>query len=575
MHVKHVKVTGFRGIASLDWTVGGNVVGLVGPGDSTKTTILDAIEYALFPRWSVPISDSDFYGGRPDLPIMIEITVGDCPDELLRDEKHGLQVRGWRLGSIVDEPDDDCEPVLTIRLTVQTDLEPLWTVVTNRHPEGYTITSRDRARLGVVRLGAEVHRDLSWGKGSALSRMTGSVDVESVLAEAYRVARATVAETQLPRLADAAEAAARRARQFGVHPASGYMPALDSVAMSVTAGALSLHDGTVPVRAAGLGTRRLVALAIQQAVVPDGAILLIDEIEHGLEPHRIRRLLRHLRGTTARGDGEQTDRPRHGQVIMTTHSPVVVQELDAHEIRVVRSAAGATAVRLPTPEFQGVLRALSEAFLAKRVVVCEGATEVGLCWGMEDYWKERHSGESMACHGVAFVNGTGSEGPRRAMALARLGYEVAYFADSDTRTNPSVSELFKVGVHVICWDGSACTEQRVFSDLPWTLVQDAFDLAIAECGEDKVMDPVASLLGLGRSSLTTDLDSWQTATVTEQRIREVLGKAAKGSKDRPAWYKRTDRGEHLAQIIVRALPTIQDSSDLGRKFKALESWCYA
>ena len=49
MHLKQVSVKGFRGIRCLDWTVKGTIIGLVGPGDSTKTTILDAIEYALSP----------------------------------------------------------------------------------------------------------------------------------------------------------------------------------------------------------------------------------------------------------------------------------------------------------------------------------------------------------------------------------------------------------------------------------------------------------------------------------------------------------------------------------------------
>ena len=68
--------------------------------------------------------------------------------------------------------------------------------------------------MGVVRLGAEVNRDLAWGRGSSLSRMTGSLGVDSVLAEAYRVARATVAQSQLTELTEAANAAAQHARRF-------------------------------------------------------------------------------------------------------------------------------------------------------------------------------------------------------------------------------------------------------------------------------------------------------------------------------------------------------------------------
>jgi predicted ATP-binding protein involved in virulence len=68
MHIRHVHIRRFRGIVSLDWDVKAQLVCLVGPGDSTKTTILDAISYALSPRWSLPIHDGDFHNGDTSHP---------------------------------------------------------------------------------------------------------------------------------------------------------------------------------------------------------------------------------------------------------------------------------------------------------------------------------------------------------------------------------------------------------------------------------------------------------------------------------------------------------------------------
>jgi len=574
MHVKRIKIDGFRGIRSLEWAVNGAMIGLVGPGDSTKTTILDAIEYALSPRWSLPISDGDFHGGTPASAIRIEVTVGDVPVELLKEEKFGLYVRGWGPnGGIIDEPDDDCEPVLTIRFEVTTDLETSWMVVTDRHPEGKVIAWRDRARLGVVRLGAEVDRDLAWGRGSALSRLTGAAGTEGVLAAAYRAARDAVAKEELAGLVEAAATAATHARRLGATPSGTFKPALDAAAMSVNLGALSLHDGAVPVRAAGLGTRRLVSLAIQQAIVPDGAIVLVDEIEHALEPHRIRHLVRQLRQATAGSEGQATNN-RHGQVILTTHSPVAAVEFKVHEVRVVRSQKGETRVLTPDPDLQGVLRSAPEALLGRRLVVCEGPTEVGLCWGLEGSWQQSHSGESTASRGVVFVNGGGSGAPKRAMSFAGLGYTVAYFADSDREVSPSAAELVQAGACVILWDGALSSEQRIFSDLPWKLVQEAFDLAIEEFGAESVIAAAAHQLGLPVSALTGVLDSWKSNGIQEQDIRSALGRAAKGADKRPAWYKRYDRAENLAGIVLKALPEITNT-DLGSKLRSLETWCYA
>ncbi len=80
MLIYHARIENFRGIKTSDFTLGENVNCLIGSGDSTKSTILDAIEYALCPNWFIPFDDSDFFncdvtGGD----IIIDITVGpDC-----------------------------------------------------------------------------------------------------------------------------------------------------------------------------------------------------------------------------------------------------------------------------------------------------------------------------------------------------------------------------------------------------------------------------------------------------------------------------------------------------------------
>jgi hypothetical protein len=58
---------------------------------------------------------------------------------------------------------------------------------------------------------------------------------------------------------------------------------MDIQAIDVHAGGLTLHDGNIPIRRAGLGTRRLLALALQRDAMSKGGIALIDEVEHGLK----------------------------------------------------------------------------------------------------------------------------------------------------------------------------------------------------------------------------------------------------------------------------------------------------
>jgi predicted ATP-dependent endonuclease of OLD family len=174
--IRHLSVRNFRGIQELDWHVDGRVICLVGAGDSAKTTVLNAIELALLPRWNVPFTDSDFYEAITNKEIVIEATVGELPEELTKQEKYGLYLRGYSLEerAIHDDPADGDDDVLTIRLTVDSGLEPQWTVVKDSNPEPRQISWRDRERLGVAALGDDVERDLTWGRGSALARLTDS-----------------------------------------------------------------------------------------------------------------------------------------------------------------------------------------------------------------------------------------------------------------------------------------------------------------------------------------------------------------------------------------------------------------
>jgi putative ATP-dependent endonuclease of the OLD family len=68
---------------------------LIGPGDSTKTTILDAIELVLGSRWAVPLTDTDFHGGSTAHRLTITAIVGQLPPALLKEEKFGLEIQGW------------------------------------------------------------------------------------------------------------------------------------------------------------------------------------------------------------------------------------------------------------------------------------------------------------------------------------------------------------------------------------------------------------------------------------------------------------------------------------------------
>ena len=80
------------------------------------------------------------------------------------------------------------------------------------------------------------------------------------------------------------------------------------------------------------GTRRITALLALLAHDPPPSLLCIEEIENGLDPWTVIGLLKHLQSAQDRGT----------QVILTTHSPWLLDHIDMQSILRVRREGGET-----------------------------------------------------------------------------------------------------------------------------------------------------------------------------------------------------------------------------------------
>ena len=93
--LRHLHVLRFRGVAEAAWAPHDGVNGLIGAGDSGKSTLLDAIDLVLAPRRNMTFSDADFFGLDVSAPIQITATLGGLPDVLQDLDVYGLYLRGW------------------------------------------------------------------------------------------------------------------------------------------------------------------------------------------------------------------------------------------------------------------------------------------------------------------------------------------------------------------------------------------------------------------------------------------------------------------------------------------------
>lgn len=300
MKIRKLIIKNFRGIKELDWSIpAGNIFCLIGKGDSSKSTILESIRYAFYPQWNLSLSDSDFYQCKTDDPIVIEATIGELIEEFCSLNKYGQYLRGWGATTLIlsDEPDDQLEKVLTIRLTIEKDLEPKWRVVCNRNPEGVEFKSNDRNKVSVGMIGAYSEKQFSWANGTALAKLTDVQNLNELLVNASRTARSSLDDNRAVALKNFDEAAQKSqdvAKLLGVPVIDAYKAHLDLSSINIKIGGLTLHDGDMPLRQLGLGSRRMLLCGIQKEGLEEGHITLFDEVEFGLEPHRIARLIKHV-----------------------------------------------------------------------------------------------------------------------------------------------------------------------------------------------------------------------------------------------------------------------------------------
>ena len=216
---------------------------------------------------------------------------------------------------------------------------------------------------------------------------------------------------------------------------------------------------------------------------------------------------------------------------------------------------------------QGKIRAGAEAFLAPKVIVCEGATEVGFLRGLDDHWIEFENKDSFSYRGVALFDATGARNITGiAETLQALGYDVAVVADSDEPdhfSDEDAETLRNAGITVVKWGDALSIEERVFTDIPWPGVMSSLEAARSIWNDDaRLLDQVQTQFGQG---FDPDFERW---TDTSQ-LRTALGAAAKASK----WFKRQSWGQEWAAAISADLvdESLRDS-DLGRHLTALRGW---
>jgi putative ATP-dependent endonuclease of OLD family len=556
--IRIVEISHFRGIEKLIWYPTAGINCLIGPGDSCKTTVLDAVDLCLGARRTATFSDADFLGLDVDTPISIACTLGSLSDRLKNIESYGLYLRSFDATSkeIDDEPKRGSETVLTVKLTVNSDLEPVWSLVSSRSEEmqqSRNLAWADRQVLSPTRIGAYADSNMAWRRGSVLNKLSDDrADVQAALARAAREARNVFGNAADAKLESTLEIVDEVAQELGI-PVQGETRALlDAHSVSFSGGTISLHGGDgVPLRNLGTGSTRLLVAGLQREASKEASIVIVDELEHGLEPHRIHRLLDSL--------GAKSKIPPL-QALMTTHSPVALRELSGDQLFVTRKANGQVSL-LPVgrdDDVQSTIRSNPEAFLATKVIVCEGASEVGLIRGIDQYRVSRGYRSIWSC-GVSLVDAGGVDKIyKRAQSLLNLGYKVIVLRDDDKQPDVDDEDTFElVGGSVLKWENGRKLEQELFQSLPFDDVLKLLQLAEGLHGEEWVNEHLKSVSRNRYTSSSITMDHMM-GDLDESDCRKVLGDAS--SRRGSGWFKSVSWMEEAVSTIVGpAIPNCSQS----------------
>lgn len=562
--LEYLKISNFRGIESFEQRFDSGITCIIGRGDSGKSTILDAISYLFSQSWTIRLNDSDFFKCDITTPIIIEGTVSDIPEEMLKKyDKHlrGIMSNGLLVEDMESDDAVDADPVLTIRLTVGKDLEPVWEVVSYNGEVGTSIKGNDRGKLNVFAVSDYTDRHFSMNKGNPLynlyKQLNGAAieDTDNVVLDVVRDAKKAFDDAVGDNFAAVITKVKTIAATLGI-TLNEMKAMLDHRDIAINENKVSIHEDGVPFRLKGKGSKRLLSLAIQLALTEPSGIILIDEIEQGLEPDRVMHLVNVL--------SKKEDR----QIIITTHSNCVMVELPCTSLYVMRK--GANNLLHVEGDLQGCIRKIPEAFFAAKVLVCEGATEIGLCKAL-DIRRVADGKSSAACKGVFFADGTGSNLKAYAPAFRALNYPTALFCDSDdTNINGKKPELIGAGIELIDCEDTFALEDQLFKDAPWDAVKELIALAI-EIIKKNNGNPEQAIFDCTNSFMAVPMDSlegWYNHDSHE--LRTALGKAAK--KDSMEWFKRQEYGEMMGNIIMAHYDELAADCRLKQEIDMISEW---
>ncbi len=510
-------------------------------------------------NWKLSFYDSDFYNQNTSKPIIIEATITDLDEKL--QTKYLYSLRGVdKFGRIRDDMENDeaenFATALTIRLQVNDDLEPNWYLYKGTEDTLISISASDREKCGLFYISDYSDRQFSLSRSNPLytyikhlQEAEKDSEKDSALLNILREAKTKIDTAVATKFNESLKTIRTHTVRLGAN--IGDVEALlDQRDFTLKENNVCLYENAIPLRLKGKGTKRLLSIAIQMVNTSSNGIILIDEIEQGLEPDRVQHLVKTLKNYS------------NYQFIFTTHSSNVVTELGVSDLCIMRYKANRLLDIPKTIAMQKCVRHNSEALFARKIIIGEGATEVGLCRALNEN-RMTNGKESMSYLGIKILDGTGNSAVEYAEKLNKLGFKIAFLCDYDeANTNLKKQSLKDMGVAVFdCKEGKAIEEQ-IFDDLTWNGIKNCLNFYIKK-KETNIKGLYEQVYPDKQKDYTED---WLEKNTVE--LRQLFGKRAK----KKSWYKDVTSGMFLGSEIFGNINNMDEKRHLRQLLTNISVW---
>lgn len=558
--IRKLLIRHFRGINKLDWKPASGMNFILGGGDVGKSTLLDAIAMLLNPSNATLVSEADYWQRDTTQDFEIEAVMHIPVTSEISTQRSFAWPWAWDgenavMPTIKADGSDDMptpdDPVYRIRVRGTCELELVWEIVQpNDEVDHFSVALR--RKIGIVRLSGDERndRDLRLVYGSALDRLLADSALRSRIGK--QVSAFNLDESLNEKGEDAISALDKRLSAAAL-PSGLKLGLTTSQGLSIGAliGLLAENDGvSLPLSSWGAGTRRMAALEIASSIEKDASVVIIDEIERGLEPYRLRKLINNLLGADH-------------QTFVTTHSPVAISCAKEAHLWYLDSVGNIG--ELLHAKVSSQQRREPETFLARLAVIAEGPTEVGFLRFLLKKAFRTHPLD----HGVRVCNGEGNESTLALLeALSSAGLTFAGLADNEGN-NPGRWAVVKkaLGERLLQWS-EGCTEKNVIQAFPENKLPELLKDAEGSFNGERLRT-LATRIGIADKKLG---DIQAKLAETGKSLRQLIIEAATGCKlgaptdeqkewksHERYWFKSEGGGRELAEkvISVGAWPTIR------------------